>query len=99
MASSDTASEYPVLNEVISIVEPFDKPSNPETWDYVRCPSQNKRPIARCRNQINPLNQQRTKELLAHFKLLKECPATEEFQDPGWTISIGEESEARDQRL
>ncbi|WQF86946.1 hypothetical protein CDEST_11960 [Colletotrichum destructivum] len=78
MASS-TTSEYPVLKEVIAIVEAFDKQPNPENWDYERCPADKTTSVGRCSMPIKSANQKRANELLVHFKLLKECPATEEF--------------------
>ncbi|GJD03178.1 hypothetical protein ColKHC_12003 [Colletotrichum higginsianum] len=72
-------SEYPVLKEVIDIVKGFDKQPNPENWDYERCPADKKTSVGRCSMIIKSANKKRANELLVHFKLLKECPATEEF--------------------
>ncbi|KAK6215671.1 hypothetical protein QIS74_08690 [Colletotrichum tabaci] len=72
-------SEYPVLKEVIDIVKGFDKQPNPENWDYERCPAEKTTSVGRCSKTIKSANKERANELLVHFKLLKECPATEEF--------------------
>ncbi|RYP34849.1 hypothetical protein DL767_004074 [Monosporascus sp. MG133] len=79
MITNETTSEHPVFKELITILHDIDIFPNPEDWEFENCPALAKKTKTPCTKPIKPPG--KAKELFSHFRLMKECPETDEFFD------------------
>ncbi|RYP65665.1 hypothetical protein DL769_006244 [Monosporascus sp. CRB-8-3] len=79
MITDETTSEHPVFKKLITILQGIDVCPNPEDWEFEDCPAKatsTKKPCLK-----SPKGREKAKGLCSHFRVMKECPETEEFFD------------------
>ncbi|RYP57579.1 hypothetical protein DL770_010632 [Monosporascus sp. CRB-9-2] len=79
MSTNETTSEHPVFKELITILRGIDTCPNPEDWEFIQCPAKAKSTKSRC--LIGLKSSKEAKGLCSHFRVMKECPETDEFFD------------------
>ncbi|RYP46795.1 hypothetical protein DL768_007037 [Monosporascus sp. mg162] len=77
LITNEMTSEHPVFKELITILRHIDICSNPEDWEFEKCRASAKRTKSRCKN--SPKNRKEAEGLCSHFRVMKECPETDEF--------------------
>ncbi|RYO99953.1 hypothetical protein DL764_006642 [Monosporascus ibericus] len=79
MITNDTTSEHPVFKELITILRAIDICPNPEDWEFTHCPALAKSTTKPCQKSLK--YGENAERLCSHFRVMKECPETDEFFD------------------